>query len=73
MVLNLKVWKSRSLPGLPRTLLLDTMIELRTRPPELAAVFACGARDGAVADVELPSADEEAAAVFPRRLFFLPG
>ena len=25
MVLSLKAWKSRSLPGLPRTLLLDTM------------------------------------------------
>src|SRR5215470_17632903 len=30
MVLSLKAWKSRSLPGLPRTLLLDTMINLQT-------------------------------------------
>ena len=30
MVLSLKAWKSRSLPGLPRTLLLDTMIDIQT-------------------------------------------
>ncbi len=31
MVLSLKAWKSRSLPGLPRTLLLlNTMIDFKT-------------------------------------------
>src|SRR5215510_12180261 len=46
MVLSLKAWKSRSLPGLPRTLLrtlllLNTMIDIK-RPPAMAAVFLCG-------------------------------
>src|SRR5215468_8376180 len=41
MVLSLKAWKSRSLPGLPRTLLLlNTMIDFK-RPPAMAAVFHC--------------------------------
>ena len=38
MVLSLKTWKSRSLPGLPRTLLLDTMIDNEKRPLARAAV-----------------------------------
>ena len=33
MVLSLKAWKSRSLPGLPRTDNLDTMIDIYERPP----------------------------------------
>src|SRR6187399_1463548 len=47
MVLSLKAWKSRSLPGLPRTieqrlLHLDTMKDFRTAAI-LAAVFYCRA------------------------------
>jgi hypothetical protein len=60
MVLSLKAWKSRSLPGLPRTDQKNLFNgDLEKRPPEMAAVLF----------VELPSADNEAAAATPRRLF----
>ena len=66
MVLSLKAWKSRSLPGLPRTDNLfddELCIHKRAkRPPEMAAVLF----------VELPSADNEAAAATPRRFFCAP-
>jgi hypothetical protein len=51
MVLSLKAWKSRSLPGLQRTLLLlNTMIDFK-RPPAVAAVFFCGVHSPAVSMV----------------------
>jgi hypothetical protein len=42
MVLNLKVWKSRSLPGLPRTerFILITIIR-KQKPPRFAAGLFC--------------------------------
>src|SRR5215211_6437879 len=55
MVLSLKAWKSRSLPGLPRT--------------ELPSHDATILRDGR--QRWRPSAFQKAAAVPPRRLFFV--
>jgi hypothetical protein len=43
MVLSLKAWKSRSLPGLPRTELLFTIISCNSRRRHPAAAFACAA------------------------------
>ena len=76
MVLSLKTWKSRSLPALPRTLLLihdpyprEVYLRARSkRPPEMAAVLFS----------ELPSESRWAAAVsHPAAAFFgaalLPG
>jgi hypothetical protein len=52
MVLSLKAWKSRSLPGLPRTILTHDDDDFEKRPPATAAV----------SFVELPSANERAVA-----------
>src|SRR5947199_5978188 len=64
MVLSLKTWKSRSLPGLPRTdqnLFNDEWCihTVHERPPAMAAVLF----------VELPSANSETAAVRPAAVF----
>ncbi len=62
MVLSLKAWKSRSLPGLPRTNSpLFTMTTQSRRPPEMAAVLFS----------ELPSGNRKPPRSSPRRLFLL--
>ena len=64
MVLSLKTWKSRSLPGLPRTeqnLFNDEWCihTVHERPPAMAAVLF----------VELPSANAKPPRFAPRRFF----
>src|SRR5580692_12645684 len=49
MVLNLKVWKSRSLPGLPRTERLNPLHRFRPKAPREAAGLFCHRCAGSVA------------------------
>jgi hypothetical protein len=47
MILSLKAWKSRSLPGLPRTeKLLDTMTDTKNPPRKRGGFFVCVRRHG---------------------------
>src|SRR5215216_6526613 len=65
MVLSLKAWKSRSLPGLPRT---DNLFN------DDCASITCiaAARDGGRFVCGAALRRHEAAAVIPRRLFYAP-